>query len=42
MMGKENGGLDNELAATERAWISKPNYYFLNYSWYKPEFINYK
>lgn len=33
---------ENECRGTERAWILNPNYYFLNYSWYKAEFINNK
>jgi|694.fasta_scaffold42219_5 hypothetical protein len=31
---------ENEVNGTSRVWNLKPNYYFLNYSWYKPEFVN--
>jgi hypothetical protein len=40
IQNKDEEPYENECKGTERAWISKPNYYFLNYSWYKPEFIN--
>jgi hypothetical protein len=33
---------ENECQGTERSWQLKPNFYFLNYSWYKAEFINNK
>ena len=33
---------ENECKGTERSWLLKPNFYFLNYSWYKAEFINNK
>jgi hypothetical protein len=32
----------NECRGTERAWQLKENYYFVNYGWYKAEFINNK
>lgn len=33
---------ENECQGTERSWELKQNFYFLNYSWYKAEFINNK